>query len=108
MENEKLIEMAKQISGFCKNRKTCHECQFYIQDKSDCLLVHNFPLDWHLNLVEHKSPTENVPVVKDEFRDFMYQLHEMRNEGCNGCEEPPTTCRKCMQDYYWINIKHYL
>lgn len=43
-----------------------------------------------------------------EFRSFMYNLQEMRNEGCRGCEEPPTTCRKCMQDYYWLNIKYYL
>lgn len=116
MENEKIIEIAKQISDFCKNRKTCHECKFYMQDKGDCLFFHKYPLNWRLDLVEHKSPAEDVPVVEDnkncdkwaEFRDFMYQLHEMRNEGCNGCEEPPTTCRKCMQDYYWINAKHYL
>ena len=59
------------------------------------------------------TPTEDVqPMVHDDkwskFRSFMYNLHEMRNEGCRGCEEPPTTCRKCMQDYYWLNIKYYL
>ena len=40
----------------------------------------------------------------NEFKNYMYQLHEMRNEGCRKCEEPPTTCRKCMQDYYWLNM----
>lgn len=43
-----------------------------------------------------------------EFKNHMEQLHEMQDEGCRGCERPETDCRKCMQDYYWLNIKYYL
>lgn len=42
------------------------------------------------------------------FRNYMYHLHEMRNEGCRGCEQPPTECKECMQKYYWNNISNYL
>lgn len=49
-----------------------------------------------------------TPEKWKEFKDYMFDLHEMQDEGCRGCERPSTECRKCMQDYYWNNISDYL
>jgi len=49
-----------------------------------------------------------TPEKWKEFKDYMFDLHEMQDEGCRGCERPSTDCRKCMQDYYWDNISYYL
>lgn len=57
---------------------------------------------------EHIKSMSNEDTKWIEFKNYMYQLHEMQDEGCRGCERPTTDCRECMQKYYWDNISYYL
>lgn len=58
--------------------------------------------------IESTSSSQNESLKWEQFKDHMYHLHEMQNEGCRGCERPTTECRECMQKYYWDNISYYL